>query len=387
MNFAAAVDLLKQTFNSYNEDKAPRLSAALAFYTIFSLTPLLVIITGVAALIFRQNTQEVSQQLVAQISETFNPQLADSIGQMLQNAPTPSLSAGIVTTIIGVATLLFGASNLFASLQDALNTVWGVKPRTDLGFMGVIRARFLSFAMILGVGFLLLVSLLLSAILAAATAFLGVTWAAQVVNFVVSFVVVTLLFALIFKILPDAQVQWHDVWIGAAITSLLFSVGKFALGLYLGRSSVTSAYGAAGSLVLLLLWVSYAAQILFFGAEFTKVYANKYGSKILPEANAEAVTPQARAEQGLQPQPSVAGATASKSAPSQPAVAASNVPVAPKPQAKGDAIMEDIAAVGVGLAAAFFLHHWNASRKIARQQAKAERAARKLNQAASRRQE
>jgi membrane protein len=210
----------------------------------------------------------------------------------------------IVATIIGVVTLLFGASGVFGELQDSLNTIWEVQPKPGLGFFATLKKRFFSFAMVLGVGFLLLVSLVISAALAALGGMLGgaqedqsLIWKA--INFAISFGVTTLLFALIYKILPDAKVQWRDVWIGAVVTALLFSIGKAALGWYLARPTTTSSYGAAGSFVALLLWVYYSAQILFLGAEFTQVYAKMYGSKIQPDEDAVPVTEEARAQQGI----------------------------------------------------------------------------------------
>jgi len=189
-------------------------------------------------------------------------------------------------------------------LQDSLNTIWGVAPKPDLGLMGTIRARFISFAMVLGVGFLLLVSLALTAILSLMTGYLnGIVgesvWIAQAANLIIGFIVTLLLFAAIYKVLPDVEIQWRDVWVGAAATSILFSIGRYALSWYLSRPGTESAYGSAGALVVLLIWVNYASQILFFGAEFTKVYANKFGSKILPSSHAIAVTDEARARQGM----------------------------------------------------------------------------------------
>lgn len=189
-------------------------------------------------------------------------------------------------------------------MQDALNTIWEVQPKPGRGLFGILRARFLSFAMVLGVGFLLLVSLIVSAALTAAISYFGhllpgVDFLWQLVNFILSFAVPTVLFGLIYKVLPDVKIAWSDVWIGAAITSLLFSIGRYALGTYLGNSGFSSTYGAAGSVVIILVWVYYAAQILFFGAEFTQVYARRYGSKIVPDKNAIPLTDAARAEQGM----------------------------------------------------------------------------------------
>jgi membrane protein len=212
---------------------------------------------------------------------------------MVQNANAKP-ATGLVATLIGFLTLLFGASGVFGQLQTSLNAIWGVQPKPGRGVLGIVRDRFLSFGFILVVGFLLLVSLFLTALIAFVGHWFsgmapGMETLAQILNSVLSLAVITLLFAMIFKFLPDAKIAWRDVWIGALITAALFTAGKFALGLYLGKSGVASSYGAAGSLIVLLLWVYYSAQILFFGAEFTQVYANRFGSHVRPTDNAVAV--------------------------------------------------------------------------------------------------
>jgi membrane protein len=302
MNPKKVFDLLKQTFTAFGEDKAPRLAAALAYYTVFSLAPLLVVVIAIAGLAFGQ--EAARGQITGQIQQLVGVTAAKAIQEILASASKPS--SGIVATTIGVVTLLLGAAGVFGQLQDALNTVWGVAPKPGRSFWETIKDRFASFTMVLGVGFLLLVSLSMSTALSALVKYVSgvvpfLAVLGQVLDFVVSFGVVTLLFALLFKYLPDVKIGWRDVWMGAAMTALLFVVGKFAIGLYLGRSGVASAYGAAGSLVVLLLWVYYAAQILLFGAEFTKAYAKNYGSQIVPADDAVPVTPEARAEQGLKP--------------------------------------------------------------------------------------
>jgi membrane protein len=208
---------------------------------------------------------------------------------IVENAKTPS--EGVVSSILGIVVLLFGASGVFGELQGALNTIWEVAPKPGRGIWGTVRDRLFSFAMVMGVAFLLLVSLILSAALAAAGRFFErslpggeAVW--QIVNFVISFAVVSSLFAVTFKVVPDAKVRWRDVWIGAVVTAFLFSVGKFLIGLYLGKSTVASSYGAAGSIVLLVIWVYYSSLILFLGAEFTQVYAKRFGSRIRPSENA-----------------------------------------------------------------------------------------------------
>jgi membrane protein len=284
--------LLKEAASAWSRDRAPRLGAALAYYTVFSLVPFLVVVIAVIGLVFGQ--QAAQSAILSQIGELVGEQSAAAIKDMIQRADQPS--AGLFATALAVGTLLLGASGVFGQLQDALNTVWGVEPKEGRGLWGFIKDRFLSFVAVLGTGFLLLVSLILSSALAAFGKWFG-GWlpfpeaVMQLMNFVLSFVVITGLFALIFKVLPDARVAWRDVWIGAALTAVLFTIGKFALGLYLGKSNVASAYGAAGSLVLVLLWVYYSAQILLYGAEFTQVYANRVGERIVPAPDAKVTDP------------------------------------------------------------------------------------------------
>jgi membrane protein len=293
-------ELLVQTAKDWSEDKVPRLGAALAFYTALSIAPLLVISLRVAALFFGNEAAagEIERQGQAMIGQKG----AEALQAMIENAHQEN--HGTLAAVLGIVTLLFGASGVFGQLQDSLNTIWEVQPKPGRGVWGFIRDRFLSFAMVMGCAFLLLVSLVVSAGLSAATKFTGsfgddFQWIATLINFVVSFAVITGIFALTFKLVPDVKVAWHDVWIGAVITALLFVIGKFALGLYLGRSSMESSYGMAGSLIVLLVWVYYSAQIVFFGAEFTQVYANRYGRRIVPAANAIPVTEEARAQQGM----------------------------------------------------------------------------------------
>jgi membrane protein len=282
--------LLKQTAAEWSEDKVPRLGAALAYYTIFSIVPLLIIIIAMIGLFFGQEAAE--SHILNQLAGLVGQQSAEAIRDMLQRADQPS--SGVVATVIAMVTLLLGASGLFGQLQDALNTIWGVEPKPGRGIWGLIQDRFLSFMAVLGTGFLLLVSLVLSAALSALGKWFGgilpVPEAVlQTLNLLVSFGVITLLFAMMFKLLPDARIAWRDVWVGAGITALLFTLGKFLIGLYLGKSDVGSAYGSAGSLVIVLVWVYYSAQILLFGAEFTQVYANAGGVAIVPTEQAVAV--------------------------------------------------------------------------------------------------
>lgn len=283
-------EVLKQTINEWIADKAPMLGAALAYYTVFSLAPLLVISIAMVGLILGQDAAQ--GQVFDQVRGLLGDEGGRAIQDMVQSAGSKT-SSGILASIIGIATLLLGASGVFGQLQTSLNIMWGVEPKPGRGLGGMLKDRFLSFGFILVVGFLLLVSLMLSAAITFVAEWMGqmspgTESLAHLLNLVISFAIITLLFALMFKFLPDAKIAWKDVWLGAAITAALFTLGKFALGLYLGKSSVGSSYGAAGSLVVLLLWVYYSAQILFFGAEFTQVWANRFGSHVAPDKDAVA---------------------------------------------------------------------------------------------------
>jgi membrane protein len=284
--------LIKEAAADWSHDRAPRLGAALAYYTVFSLVPFLVVVIALIGLVFGQEAAQSA--ILSHIATLVGDKTASAIEDMIQRADQPS--TGFFATALAVVTLLFGASGVFGQLQDALNTVWGVEPKEGRGVWGFIKDRFLSFVAVLGTGFLLLVSLVLSSVLAALGKwFSGLLPLPETVlhllNFALSFLVVAGLFALIFKMLPDAKVAWRDVWIGAVLTAILFTIGKYALGVYLGKSNVASGYGAAGSLVLILLWVYYSAQILLYGAEFTQVYANRLGERIVPASDARLADP------------------------------------------------------------------------------------------------
>lgn len=303
--------LLQETFTSFGETKCARLAAALSYYTIFSIAPILIVVISIAALFF--NAANARTEIIGQISQVVGSTGADAIGEILTNANQGGSSGNILATLIGFATILVGATGLFAALQDSLNTIWGVEPKPDATILVMVKARVLSFVMVLGIGFLLIVSLVASVAVKAAADWLGTMlggaeWIAPVLNVVLFLLLITAFFAMLFKILPDAKIQWKDVWIGAALTSVLFSIGKFALSWYLARPGTASAYGSAGALVVLLLWINYASQILFFGAEFTKVYANRFGSKIEPEAHAQEISPEHRAAQGIKVEPTQKGA-------------------------------------------------------------------------------
>jgi membrane protein len=292
------LQLFKETFKEFGEDKAPRLGAALAYYTIFSIGPLLLIAVAMAGIFFGQ---EAAQGRISdELGKVFGSQMAQSLEQMIQAAAKPK--SGTVATIIGVITLMLGASGVFGQLKDALNTIWNVEKKKASGIMGFVKERFLSMAMVLGIGFLLLVTLVLDTAVSAmgsyASRFVGGEAVAHLLTLALTFAVAIVLFAAIFRILPDLKIAWRDVWFGAIFTALLFTVGKWGLGVYLGKAAPGSAYGAAGSLVILLIWVYWSAQILFLGAEFTQVYARTFGSlkgdTSKREARAQAKKPEDR---------------------------------------------------------------------------------------------
>jgi membrane protein len=274
-----AWSLVRQTLSRWVEDRAPRLGAALAYYTLFALAPLLMIVIAVAGLVFGQAAAE--GRIVEQIEDVVGADAARALQAMIASARRPG--SGLRATLIGVAVVLLGASGLVTELQDALNFIWRAPPRPRLGVLATVRGRLISLALVVGIGFLFLVSLASSAALAAAARSVGemlpgqlyVAYGLQLLNFVLSVGAVTVLFATIYKFLPDVDIAWSDVWVGAGFTALLFTIGETLVGLYLGVSSVGSPYGAAGSIVVLLVWVYYSAQLLFLGAEFTWVYAHR----------------------------------------------------------------------------------------------------------------
>lgn len=266
--------LLRQSFNDWNGHNAPRLGAALAFYTILSISPLVILVLAIVSLVFNRSSAQA--HLLDQTQALIGPEGRNAVQSMLTSGQ--KASAGIVATLVGLATLLFGASGVFGELRSALNTIWDVKPEATSGIWGMLRERVFSFGMVFSVGFVLLVSLLASAGLAAATKFFGSllpipSLVLAITNFLVSFLGIAVLFGLILKYVPETKVHWSEVRIGAVATALLFTIGKTLLGLYLGKASPGSAYGAAGSLVVMVIWIYYSAQIFFFGAEFTHVYA------------------------------------------------------------------------------------------------------------------
>lgn len=283
--FSNSFGLLKQTFSEWLEDKAPQLGAALSYYTVFSLAPLVLVLLAIVGLIFRNDPSGAWNKVTEQMSYFLDKSAVEVVQNIAQEAAHPNKS--VLATVIGVLLALFGASGVFGQLQDALNTVWGIKAKPGGGIWRFLRSRFLSFAMVGGVCFLLLVSLTLESVLKAFSHYVqsvlpGGIIVALATYWIFDLAIVILLFAIIFKFLPDAQIRWRDVWIGAGITAIFFAIGKWALGLYLGSGSAASAYGAASSLITLLLWVYYSSQILLFGAEFTQVYACRAGRGVAP---------------------------------------------------------------------------------------------------------
>jgi membrane protein len=290
--FHSAKIVLKKTYASWDEDQAARLAASLALYTLLSLSPLLVIVVSIAGLVF--GASAARQQISQQIEGVVGPRAGQAIQSLVAHAHAPS--AGIISTIVGIAILLLGASGVFGELQSALNLIWRVKPKPNRGIRGVLLDRFFSFSMVMGVAFLLLVSLVISAALAAITGYLehliAVPFLWYCLNWLVGLALSTLLFAITFKVVPDVSVGWRDILVGGFVTALAFSIGKALLAWYVGRSATTSPFGAAGSLVALIVWVYYSAQILFLGAEFARTYTIHTGSHIAPAPNAVPLSPE-----------------------------------------------------------------------------------------------
>jgi membrane protein len=279
--FQEIKQLIGDTWKEWQKDEATRIGAALAYYTTFSLAPLLVVATSVAGLVYGKDAAE--GEVTKQLTNMLGEQGAEQVQTMLANAH--SHGGGVIATIVGTVAVLIGCGTVFIELQAALNRMWETPPKEkESGIVAWLKKRGLSFGLVLVIGFLLLVSLMLSAVLSGAGDALGARielpgFILSVINFVVSTAVIAGLFALLYKVLPDEKIPWGDVWVGGLVTALLFSVGKALIGLYLGNSSVASAYGAAGSLAVVLIWIYYSAQLVLFGAEFTQVYANRHGSR------------------------------------------------------------------------------------------------------------
>jgi membrane protein len=291
--------LLSETFNHWLENKAQRLGAALAYYAAFSFAPLLVFLVGVANFVYHEDTLARVQ---LQIALMAGDNAAEAIVATIRGAQ--NTRSGLVATILSIATMLLGATGMFGQLQDAMNTIWEVTPKPRQFLVDILRTRALSFLLVVAICFLLVTSLALTAIVANVTKYFQTVlpfttslW--PLVDLSFSFALTTMLFAAIFKILPDVHIAWKDVWLGAAATAALFAIGKIGIGLYLGRSSFTSAYGAAGSFLVLLAWVYYSAQVFFFGAELTWVYAKHHQRVLLPARGAVFLTEEARIHQGI----------------------------------------------------------------------------------------
>jgi len=291
--------LLSETFNHWLENKAQRLGAALAYYAAFSFAPLLVLLVGVANFVYQEDTLARVQSQIALMS---GDNAAEAIVATIRGVQ--STGSGLVATLLSIATLLLGATGMFGQLQDAMNTIWEVTPKPRQFLVDILRTRALSFLLVIAICFLLVISLALTAILANVSKYFHTVlpfttslW--PLVDLSFSFALTMMLFAAIFKILPDVHIAWKDVWLGAAATAALFAIGKIGIGLYLGRGSFTSAYGAAGSFLVLLAWVYYSAQVFFFGAELTWVYAKHHQRVLLPARGAVFLTEEARIHQGI----------------------------------------------------------------------------------------
>ncbi len=263
--------ILRRTFSAWSDHEAPRLGAALAFYTILSLAPLVILATAIVGLVFHHGAHD---QIIGQATGMMGQDGGNAVRDMIEHAKKPG--GGIFGLIVGVITLLFGASGVFGELRSDLNKMWDVEPKTGTGVWATIKERVFSIGMVLAIGFLLLVSLVLSAGLAALGKFFGgilplPEFVLSGINFIVSLAVIAFLFALIFKYVPETQIAWKDVWLGAVATAFFFTLGKYAIGLYLGKAAVGSAYGAGGSLVVMVVWVYYSSMIFLFGAEFTRL--------------------------------------------------------------------------------------------------------------------
>ena len=271
--------LLKGAVKAWSDDYAPSMGAALSYYTLFSIAPLLLIVIAVAGWFF--GDEAVRGELVGSLQYLMGEEGAKAVEGMLASVSEPK--EGVIATVIGIFVLLLGATTVFGELQNDLDRIWRVPAReTEKGWWRLLRSRLLSLGMILGIAFLLMISLVFDAVLQA----LGKMWGtglgkalAQTLNFVLAFGLTTTIFAMIYKLMPRAKIEWHDVWVGAAVTAALFAIGKFLIGLYIGRSAVASSFGAAGSLVVVMIWVYYSAQIFLLGAEFTWVYAHSHGSR------------------------------------------------------------------------------------------------------------
>lgn len=280
--------LAKQAVNSWLDDYAPSMGAAIAFYTVFSLAPLVIIVIGIAG--FFWGEEAVRGQLFAQVNTMVGAEGAKAVESVVQGAQAPT--QGVIATLLSIVMLTVGATTVFAELQSALDRIWKVDAKKKSGIWNMIRSRLLSFGLVMTLAFLLMVSLVVSSVLAALGSWAGGImpgWELllQIINLLVTLSILTLLFAMIYRFMPQAAVAWRDVWTGAFVTAVMFEIGKVLIGLYVGKASVASSYAAAGSMVVLLIWVYYAAQVFLLGAEFTRVYAEAHGSRKTADGSRE----------------------------------------------------------------------------------------------------
>jgi membrane protein len=276
-------DLLSETYKEWRKDNAQTLGAALAFYTMFSLAPLLIIVIAIFGVILGKEPVQV--EILRRAQELIGAQGAATVKMMLTAAYRPG--TGLAATVIGGLVILTGSTSALAMLKQSLNIMWGATPDPKTPIWNLVKVRLMSYVMILIIGLLLVLSLLLSIVLSFLTGFVQnlvhvPVFFIQLADLVLSFLLITLLFALVYKVLPDVKIAWTDVWVGSAVTALLFTLGKYLFGLYLARSTINSAYGAASSLAIILMWFYYSAQVFFIGAEFTQVYANRHGARVSP---------------------------------------------------------------------------------------------------------
>ncbi len=285
VSFKSIWEILKNTFSGFSDDKITKLSASLAYYTVFAMAPLMIILISLSGIFLGQAA--VEGKVYNQLAGFLGADTASQLQEIIKNASLAGKSK--IAAIIGGATLLVAATTVFAEIQDSINTIWGLKPKPKRGWLKMIINRFLSFSVIVSLGFLLLVSLSVTTLIDGFSHDLQARFPGMavivvyIINLVLTLVIITLIFAVIFKVLPDAKIKWGDIIAGAITTAVLFMIGKFAISFYISKSNVGSTYGAAGSLVILLLWVYYSAIILYFGAEFTKAFAIKFGSAIHPD--------------------------------------------------------------------------------------------------------
>jgi membrane protein len=285
ISFKNIWEILKNSVSGFSDDKVTKLSASLAYYTVFAMAPLLIIIISLSGFFLGQDAAE--GKIYAQLTGFVGADTAVQLQDMIKHASITGKSK--IAAIIGIITLLVGATTVFAEIQDSINSIWGLKPKPKKGWLKMLKNRFLSFSVIISLGFLLLVSLAISALIDSFSDslkqhFPDITIIVfSVINILITLLVIGAIFGVIYKVLPDAKISWKDVLAGAVVTAILFMLGKFAISFYISKSNVGSTYGAAGSLVILLLWVYYSAMILYFGAEFTKAYSMKFGSPIYPD--------------------------------------------------------------------------------------------------------